>query len=115
MKMLARRSAIPYVMLLPTLALIAVFMLYPMLDTVWLSFHEYSIMGGKKAFIGLENFSKLMKDPIFIKAVKHTIPCIVSVIFVCRHLPHLSFYCACIVNPKNFCSTNALGIFPAIT
>ena len=74
MKMLARRNAIPYVMLLPTLALIAVFMLYPMLDTVWLSFHEYSIMGGKKAFIGLENFSKLMKDPIFIKAVKHTIP-----------------------------------------
>lgn len=69
-----RRAAIPYIMLLPTLALIVIFMVYPMLDTVWLSFHNANIMGGKNTFIGFDNFSKLMKDAIFIKAVKHTIP-----------------------------------------
>lgn len=73
-----RRKMIPYLMLLPTLALIAIFMLYPMLDTVWLSFQNYTIINGFESFAGLGNFQKLLKDPVFIKAVKHSIPWILE-------------------------------------
>ncbi len=73
-KLSSRRAAIPYLMLLPTLSLIAIFMIYPMLDTVWLSFQNYSIIGGNKGFAGLDHFRSLMKDPVFIKAVGHTVP-----------------------------------------
>lgn len=81
-----RAAAIPYLMLLPTLSLIVVFMLYPMMDTVWLSFRNYSMMGKINEFVGLANFKALMKDEIFIKAVKHSIPWVLENI-----LPQLIF------------------------
>ncbi len=74
-----RKKAVPYLMLLPTLALVAVFMVYPMLDTVWLSFHNYSMVKpGGATFAGLDNFRALAKDPIFIKAVEHSVPWILE-------------------------------------
>lgn len=70
----SRKTAVPYLMLLPTLALIAVFMLYPMMDTVWLSFQNYSMIDAKNAsFAGLDNFKALAEDRIFLKAVKHSV------------------------------------------
>lgn len=64
-----RKKAFPYFLLLPTFALIAVFMLYPMGNTLYLSLREHVLTNLKSArFIGLENFRELFADPIFIKA-----------------------------------------------
>lgn len=62
-------------MLLPTLALITVFMLYPMFRTIQLSFQNSTILTEANAiFIGLTNYKNLMKDDVFIKSVQNTIP-----------------------------------------
>lgn len=70
-----RKRSIPYLMLLPTLALITVFMLYPMFRTIQLSFENSTILTEANAiFIGLTNYKNLMKDDVFIKSVQNTIP-----------------------------------------
>ena len=70
----SRKKAVPYLLLLPTLALIAIFMIYPMLDTAWLSFHNASLIKKGVTFAGTDNFRALLKDRIFIKAVKNSVP-----------------------------------------
>ena len=49
-------------MLTPAVALIAVFILVPMVLTVWLSFHEWSTQTGfgSARFVGLRNFADLL-------------------------------------------------------
>lgn len=70
-----RKKTIPYLMLLPTLALICIFMLYPMYRTIWYSVHNYSLMNiNNVKFVGLDNFMALMKDKVFKKAVSHCVP-----------------------------------------
>ena len=51
-----------WLMLTPAVALIAVFILVPMVLTVWLSFHEWSTQTGfgSARFVGLRNFADLL-------------------------------------------------------
>ena len=63
-----------YLFILPTMALFAVFAVYPVLKTVWLSFFEYRLQFGEvKTFIGLENFIKLFTTERFYKSLRFTI------------------------------------------
>lgn len=41
----------------------AVFTAYPMIYSIWLSFHRWDLLG-KPKFIGLANFVKMFKDPV---------------------------------------------------
>lgn len=74
-----RKKSIPYLMLLPTLALIFIFMLYPMYKTIWYSVHNYSLTNlSAVKFVGFENFKALMKDRVFKKAVEHSVPWVIE-------------------------------------
>lgn len=55
-----------YFFLLPGLLLLTVFNVYPVLDTVCLSFTNYTL--NTKEFIGLSNFIKLFSDQKFLQA-----------------------------------------------
>lgn len=57
-----------------SLALIGIllFQIIPMLASLWLSFTEYQLVQPPK-FIGLDNFERLAKDPLFWKSLKNTI------------------------------------------
>lgn len=68
------RSSMPYLMLLPMLAMIAIFMLYPIFHTFWLSMRDHVLTNAKgMGFNGGANFSKLFRDPIFMKAVGNSV------------------------------------------
>lgn len=62
-----RRSAwIAYLLLLPALVCLAVFRLWPIATTLLGSLYSQSIMqAGKDVFVGLNNYSQLLRDPIF--------------------------------------------------
>ena len=83
---LVRRETISgYLFLLPSLFFFLVFVIYPMVMCVITSFFD-STMGAntKDVFIGLANYVKLFKDPVFIKALVNTlIIVVVSVPTVC--------------------------------
>ncbi|HEX6923695.1 MAG TPA: sugar ABC transporter permease [Bacillales bacterium] len=57
--------------LLPTLIVFAIFTVYPLVNGLYLSFFEWSGLGGDKEFVGLANYKELLSDPIIPKTIWH--------------------------------------------
>ncbi|MDH3976649.1 MAG: sugar ABC transporter permease [Deltaproteobacteria bacterium] len=59
-----------YSFLAPALLVVCLFALYPVADTVWLSFHRVilTVPGLGEKFIGLDNYKALFKDPALISS-----------------------------------------------
>lgn len=57
--------------LLPALTTYVAFTAYPVVRTFWNSFHK--VLPRREVFVGLENYTALMQDEIFWRAVRNTI------------------------------------------
>ncbi|MBU3840506.1 MAG: sugar ABC transporter permease [Candidatus Ruminococcus intestinipullorum] len=60
----------PYVFVLPFVISFCIFWVYPLFSTVRMSFQE--ILPGQVEWVGLENYSKLMRDKTFFTAIKNS-------------------------------------------
>ena len=70
---MTRRFALtPYLFLAPALVLIGVFLLYPIGAVVYYSLTDWDIVR-PPVFVGLQNYSKLLGDPVFRKALTNSI------------------------------------------
>jgi lactose/L-arabinose transport system permease protein len=65
-----KRKAIPYLFLTPFLLLFAMFMVYPTLYSLAISFMRYKV--GKFEWVGLANFKFLLSDSVFLKSIWNT-------------------------------------------
>jgi len=54
--------------LAPALTLFALFVLYPIARSLWVSFHDWDGMGGM-SFVGIDNYRELFRDPVFLIAL----------------------------------------------
>jgi putative chitobiose transport system permease protein len=117
--MLKRSSLTPYLFLAPSLLVVAVFILYPIVAVVYFSFTEYSIVTPPE-WVGLKNYQRLAVDPIFWQAMKHSftyllvtptliVLCILLAIVVNRSLPGINFFRALYYIPI-ISGTIAVGI-----
>lgn len=70
--MTRRLSATPYLFLAPALALIGVFVVYPILAVVYYSFTDYDI-STPPVWVGLDNYERLVGDPTFWLALTHSV------------------------------------------
>lgn len=63
-----------YLLVLPALLFLVVFLVYPMVNTIWLSFWKYSYFEPEaRTFIGLKNYFSLFKDVGFFSSLSFTI------------------------------------------
>ncbi|MBV8481969.1 MAG: sugar ABC transporter permease [Verrucomicrobia bacterium] len=67
------RSAVPYLLILPTLLLTLWIIGYPLWDLVNMSTHAVTRFGQLKDFIGLANFSHLIAEPLFVGCLVRTL------------------------------------------
>ena len=88
-------SATPYLFLAPALILIAVFVVYPIGAVVFLSLTDYDIVR-PPVLVGLDNYSQLIGDPVFWKALTHSI----VYLLVTPTIIALSIVLAIVVNRK---------------
>ena len=59
--------------LLPAIAFLAIFMIYPLIDVCVYSVEEnYSFASGEATGVGLDNFRHVLSDPYFVQALKNT-------------------------------------------
>lgn len=66
------KKSIPgWIFILPMLFGICVFTLYPMVQSIMYSFHDYDMIT-KYDFVGFGQYVKLFKDPVIIKAITNT-------------------------------------------
>lgn len=67
---------------LPSLVLLAVFVYYPILDNIRLSFFSWNAFSPAPEFVGLENYRTMFDDPVFWVALKNNVAyAVVSLIF----------------------------------
>ena len=64
-----RGSGLALLFLLPALAIFAVFIFYPLVRSVILSFQGVDIIGRPGAFVGTANYARLFSDPGFLKVL----------------------------------------------
>ena len=67
--MMTKKTA-PYLFLLPMVILFAIFMVYPVINSLILSFQDFT--EGRYVFCGLQNYITMLHDPVFWKSLKNT-------------------------------------------
>ncbi len=74
----------PYLFVAPFFVLFAIFGVYPLGYTLWVSLHDWPLLG-EHSFVGLDNYTKLFSDELFWNAVGNT-----AAIFVIATVPQLA-------------------------
>jgi len=65
---------LPFVLLLPAIALLLFVVGFPMLYSLYLSFTNYTLLNaGSVKFVGFENYVTLFTDPVFLRSLLRTI------------------------------------------
>jgi alpha-glucoside transport system permease protein len=70
-----REGVRPYVFVGPALVILSVFLVYPVINTVLISFKDAQ----SQSFVGLDNFKFVFSDPDMLKAIRNTLGWIVLV------------------------------------
>ncbi len=74
----------PYLFISPFFLVFAVVGAFPLVYTAYVSLHDWSLLGGKGEFIGLQNYSDVWANPYFAKQVVNTLS-----IFVLSSVPQV--------------------------
>jgi cellobiose transport system permease protein len=62
----------PYLYISPFFLLFALTGLFPLVYTAWVSLHDWTLIGGQEAFVGIENYQNVLQQPLFWKALRNT-------------------------------------------
>ncbi|MFB1082090.1 carbohydrate ABC transporter permease [Jeotgalibacillus sp. JSM ZJ347] len=108
-----QKTLVPYMFVGPAVILFSIFMAYPIIYSLILSFQ--SGQGSNLEFTGFDNFVRLMNDDIFITALKNTF------ILLIVQVPIMIFLALIIANLLNSALLKFKGVFrvsfflPAVT
>ena len=72
-KVIFKGVALPYLLLLPQLAITAIFFFWPAGQAIYGSFLREDAFGLSRHFVGLENFADVLADPNYLAAVGNTV------------------------------------------
>jgi ABC-type sugar transport system permease subunit len=64
-----KQAAFGVAIILPTIAILAIFRFFPMLQALYLSLTAYDLVHPPR-FVGLANFVNLLQDPLFLKSAR---------------------------------------------
>ncbi len=73
---------VPWLFMLPTLIILAVFLYYPVIQTFRLSFYRVAFLGLKTKFTGLDNYIDLLKDSNYHHTVLVTLVITTAVVVI---------------------------------
>jgi multiple sugar transport system permease protein len=68
-----RREWTAYLFNLPGLIIFAVFVVYALYTSFWLSFHRWNILQQAKPYVGLQNYKEVIHDSAFWSSVGHSL------------------------------------------
>src|SRR5690349_16129161 len=91
-----RKRLLPYLFVSPYLIFVSVFVAFPVLFCLFLTFHKWNIIS-PMSFIGTDNYSRLIHDRLFWKAIGNTLK------FLLLHIPlqlMVSLFLAYLLNQK---------------
>lgn len=122
-KVKAKGRFSPYVYLVPSLVIFAVFLFYPFAKTIYLSLFKTNKMGQAKIFYGAGNYADLLSSPSFWNSMKVTLIFAVIVVVgsmllglitavLCnKAFPGIRFFSTAYALPMAIASSSAAMIF----
>jgi N-acetylglucosamine transport system permease protein len=102
------------VTILPNIALVTLFLIYPTLQMLYQSFFTVSALMGKSSFVGFENYTYLFQDQDFITALKNTL---LMILVIPLLVPSLSVLLAVLVTQSKLKEKSlyrVLFFFPSV-
>lgn len=95
-KFLYSKKVAPYIFILPFILVFLIFWLYPLTNSVIMSFQE-RLLGQEPEWVSLNNYKKLLSDKVFLKAVSNSVIYMVWTLILLIPFPMLF---ACLINSK---------------
>ena len=92
MKSNKRRSAFLFTCVAPAVILFTIFMILPTVNVFRMSLYERSAFSATETFVGMKNFSMLLKDAAFIRSMQNTLLLIVVVTVITMAMSLLFAY-----------------------
>ncbi|MBU9725526.1 carbohydrate ABC transporter permease [Diplocloster modestus] len=89
---LQREKGLAALLLAPTLIVFSIFMFWPLIRTVELSFYKWNMSSPDKKFVGLDNYLKVLTSPVIGKVLANTLWYILLFILIDFVLPYLISY-----------------------
>jgi sn-glycerol 3-phosphate transport system permease protein len=71
-KVVFNQKLLPYLLLLPQMAITLVFFFWPAGQAVWFAFLRQDAFGIRTTFVGFENFQDLFADPLYLDTIRNT-------------------------------------------
>ncbi|WP_431268570.1 hypothetical protein [Dankookia sp. P2] len=71
-KVVFNQKLLPYLLLLPQMAITLVFFFWPAGQAVWFAFLRQDAFGIRTTFVGFENFTDLFADPLYLYTIRNT-------------------------------------------
>jgi len=68
-----RRLNPAYFFIAPSAIVLLVFTLWPIVQALWMSLHNWSFLGTDRLFVGAGNYAELLADSRFLNALKNTV------------------------------------------
>lgn len=112
-KFIYNQKIAPYVFILPFILIFCIFFIYPMVNTVLMSFQE--VLPGQVTFTGTKNYARLFGDKIFFKAVQNSFVYMILTLVLLIPFPMMF---ACMINSKAMIGRGffkSLMYLPALT
>src|SRR5204862_2853534 len=77
-----RRSVRTWPLMAPSVALLVVWMIVPLVLTLWFSLQAYNLLTPPQGFVGLDNYVYLLTDPGLVTVIWNTIVLVVAALVV---------------------------------
>lgn len=81
-----KERLLPYFYLLPSLLLLIGIVIVPVINVFIMSFSVTDVVGTPKAFVGLENYKRIINDPLFSQILRQTLIWTISMITIATPL-----------------------------
>ena len=98
----------PHLLILPSILAFALFMFWPLIRTVYLSFFSWNMVKPTKTFVGLSNYIEIFNDPLTYKIMGNTFLYIIILLLINFVAPYiLSFILSVVI-------TKAKGFYKSV-
>lgn len=109
-----KNSILAWMFMLPSMVIFAVFMFWPVIRTVYLSFFDWNMISPYKDFVGLKYYVDIFVNPDTIKALANSVIYIVILLVLNFVFPYLVSYVVANIITRHQDLYKAIIFFPSL-
>lgn len=102
------------ILLDPAMSIFTVFVFWPILRTIYLSFFDWNMISRNKKFVMLDNYTGILTDPVIYKSLENTFLYIIFLGIFNFILPYIFAYALALLISKLKSFYRAMIFFPSI-